>query len=159
MYNMHVRMYVLYVHVCMYVCMYCMYMCVRVCTYACICVHVHVCTVHKYAPLGECWIQHVMCVYTIVLEFCSGQNVSASNWLLHESRCARINIVCPKCKEPVLKANLEEHEEEYHAIESCDLCRKRVEKWLMDKHKVRGSLYSYTYLFTYGTVHKKRQQS
>jgi hypothetical protein len=28
-----------------------------------------------------------------------------------------------------------EHEEEYHAIESCDLCRKRVEKWQMEKHK------------------------
>ena len=152
----YVCMYCMNMCVCTYIRMYCMYMCVctyvcTVCTcvYACMYVRTYLCTYCTCVNMFH--VENVECdpcVNASVLEFHSGQNVSVNNWLLHESRCARINTVCPKCKEPVLKANLEEHEEEYHAIEICDLCRKRVEKWLMDKHKVCGNLYSYAYVCT-----------
>ena len=133
--RMYVYTYVLYVHVCMHVCTYVRTVCT--CVYACTYLRTYLCTYCTCVNMFHMEnVECDPCVNAIVLEFHSGQNVSVNNWLLHESRCARINTVCPKCKEPVLKANLEEHEEEYHAIEICDLCRKRVEKWLMDKHKV-----------------------
>lgn len=55
---------------------------------------------------------------------------------MHEARCRRINMLCPECKEVVLKDHLEEHMEEYHTMEPCDLCSKPVQRWLLDKHKV-----------------------
>ena len=45
-------------------------------------------------------------------------------------------MICPDCKEVVLKDCLEEHREEYHTMEPCDLCSRPVERWLLDQHKV-----------------------
>ena len=64
------------------------------------------------------------------------QPVSEANWMLHEAQCRRRNVICPQCQEPVLKENMEEHRKEAHEIESCELCRKKMEKRLLESHKV-----------------------
>ena len=45
-------------------------------------------------------------------------------------------MLCPLCNEVVLKDRLDEHREEYHTMEPCDLCNKPIERWLLDQHKV-----------------------
>jgi len=45
--------------------------------------------------------------------------------------------LCPQCKEPVPKAQLQEHIAEEHSKVPCALCGQEFEKHVMEDHKVR----------------------
>jgi hypothetical protein len=54
----------------------------------------------------------------------------------HSVHCHRNIVICKKCKEPVPRAELAEHEASEHDLAPCKGCGVQVEKSCMAKHKV-----------------------
>ena len=55
---------------------------------------------------------------------------------MHEMHCRRHISVCPACKEPIPKGEMEVHHEENHAQTNCTKCGESIEKNKLEIHEV-----------------------
>lgn len=70
---------------------------------------------------------------------CSQQEIPKNTFVMHERGCLRYITLCPVCKEPVPKEELEQHHEEEHKPKACDLCGEKFPPDKLDAHKVLPS--------------------
>lgn len=66
----------------------------------------------------------------------SGKEIAISNFAVHELRCERFLVNCPKCGESVPKDLLDKHDDDEHKLVQCDLCDLEMEESLLEEHKV-----------------------
>ena len=76
----------------------------------------------------------LFCVYS------QQEIASYVNFEIHQIHCKRNIVLCPECKEPVRKAELDEHMEEEHAPKPCELCGKMFPPDQLENHKVASHL-------------------
>ena len=94
-------------------------------------------TTSAFIPEVDFVILVIKCLVTyVVSRVYSQQDVPAANFVMHEVHCARNITCCPKCKEPVPRATLEEHIEENHKLVNCKQCYEEMESCLLEEHMV-----------------------
>lgn len=68
----------------------------------------------------------------------SKREIRSVNYVTHSVHCHRNIVICKKCKEPVPRAELAEHDASEHDLASCKDCGVQVEKSCMAKHQVQN---------------------
>ena len=67
--------------------------------------------------------------------FPSRRDIPASSYMMHSLHCARNIALCTVCDEPVPRAELEQHKQEFHSSKQCPDCGEMVEVSKMEEHK------------------------
>ena len=67
--------------------------------------------------------------------FPSRRDIPASSYMMHSLHCARNIALCTVCDEPVPRAELEQHKQEFHSSKQCPDCGEMVEASKMEEHK------------------------
>eukprot|EP00029_Vermamoeba_vermiformis_P013246 TRINITY_DN8162_c0_g1_i1.p1 TRINITY_DN8162_c0_g1~~TRINITY_DN8162_c0_g1_i1.p1 ORF type:complete len:515 (+),score=117.06 TRINITY_DN8162_c0_g1_i1:3-1547(+) len=62
--------------------------------------------------------------------------ISRALFVMHENTCRRLNAYCDKCHQVVPKDKLTEHNNEFHALVSCE-CGEQIESGQLARHKKR----------------------
>ena len=73
----------------------------------------------------------------LCLVCCSRRDIPRQSYMMHSLHCARNIALCPRCDEPVPRAELEQHNRELHANIDCSLCARPVEACKLEEHQVR----------------------
>ncbi|XP_010594822.1 XIAP-associated factor 1 isoform X3 [Loxodonta africana] len=63
------------------------------------------------------------------------RSVASAHFTLHEAHCLRFLVVCPDCKEPIPKSEMEEHFETSHKEVKCTLCQQNMQMHLLEAHE------------------------
>ena len=94
-------------------------------------------------------------IYDILLYLClvyypSRRDIPRQSYMMHSLHCARNIALCPKCDEPVPRAELDQHNCP-NELMNCSLCGKQVAACKMEEHQVRGRG-RFTHLCTQASV-------
>ncbi|XP_042636437.1 XIAP-associated factor 1 [Orycteropus afer afer] len=65
------------------------------------------------------------------------RSVDSAHFILHEVHCVRFLAICPECKEPIPKKEMEEHFENMHKEVECAMCQQNMQKHLLEVHETK----------------------
>ena len=67
------------------------------------------------------------------------RDIASENFVMHEVHCRRNIALCTHCQEPVARAEMDNHYEEYHASIQCEKCKASMEKTQLESHQVSNT--------------------
>nr|XP_058902778.1 XIAP-associated factor 1 isoform X1 [Kogia breviceps] len=70
-------------------------------------------------------------------DFRSKRSVAPGHLALHEAHCLLFLVLCPECKEPVLRDKMEEHRGAGHQQVGCAMCQQSLPKHLLEIHEAK----------------------